>query len=51
MSDPAVLWGLPPGFEPVRQPIPDAAKQVLLPMLSADEPVLVMIANEGDSIT
>lgn len=51
MSDPAVLWGLPPGFEPLRQPIPDAAKQVLLPMLSADEPVLVTIANEGDSIT
>ncbi len=51
MSDPAVLWGLPPDFEPVRQPIPDAAKQVLLPMLAADEPVLVMIANEGNSIT
>lgn len=51
MSNSATLWGLPPDFEPVRLPIPDEAKQVLRPMLSADEPVLVTISNEGDSIS
>jgi hypothetical protein len=50
MSDPAALWGLPPGFEPVRLPISDDAKQALRPLLGANEPVLVMISNEGDSI-
>jgi hypothetical protein len=50
MSDPAALWGLPPDFEPVRLPISDDAKQALRPMLSAQEPVLVTISNEGDSI-
>jgi hypothetical protein len=50
MSDPASLWDLPAGFEPVRLPISDDAKQVLRPMLSAQEPVLVTISNEGDSI-
>lgn len=51
MSDAATLWGLPEGFEPVRFPIPDAAKEVLRPMLGPNEPVLVMISNEGSSIT
>ncbi len=51
MSDAANLWGLPDGFEPVRFPIPDAAKQAVRPILGANEPVLVMISNEGSSVT
>ncbi len=51
MSDAATLWGLPPDFEPVRIPISEEVKQVLRPMLSAGEPVLVTISNEGNSIT
>ena len=51
MSQAAVLWGLPEGFQPVRYPIPDAAKEVLRPLLTANEPVLVTLANEGNTIT
>ena len=51
MTDTATKWGLPPDFEPVRTPIPEEAKQVLRPMLEANEPVLVTISNEGNSIT
>ena len=51
MSNVATLWGLPDGFEPVRFPIPDAAKEAVRPLLSASEPVIVMLSNEGDSIS
>jgi hypothetical protein len=51
MSDIASLWGLPAGFQPVRYPIPDAAKEVVRGLLNPDEPVLVTISNEGSSIS
>ena len=51
MSEAAALWGLPEDFEPVRFPIPDAAKQAVRPLLGANEPVLVTLSNEGDSIS
>lgn len=51
MSDTATRWGLPADFEPVRLPIPEDAKFALRPMLTADEPVLVTISNEGDTIS
>ena len=51
MSETAVSWGLPPDFDPVRYPIPDAAKAVVRPLLGSNEPVLVTLSNEGDSIS
>jgi hypothetical protein len=46
----AERWGLPAAFEPARFPIPDGVKDVLRDLLTANEPVLVSIANEGDTI-
>lgn len=49
-TDAAARWGLPPGFGPVRYPIADDVKEVVRDLLGPDEPVVVSIANEGDSI-
>ncbi len=48
--DPAVRWGLPPGFRPVVTPVPDELKELLREMLRANEPIVASIGNEGDSI-
>jgi len=47
----AVRWGLPPGFAPARYAISDGVKEVVRDLLGADEPVVVTLANEGDSIS
>ena len=51
MSDAAIAWGLPAEFEPIRYAIPALAVYVVRPLLEADEPVLVTVSNEGDSIS
>ena len=43
-------WNLPPDFAPVRFPIPDAAKIAVRPLLGADEPVVVSLANDDNAI-
>ena len=43
-------WNLPPDFAPVRFPIPDAAKTAVRPLLGADEPVVVSLANDDDAV-
>jgi hypothetical protein len=50
-TDVASQWGLPPGFAPVRLPIDDAVKDVVRDLLRPDEPVVVTMANEGNSIS
>lgn len=41
----AARWGLPADFAPVRYPIDGEVKEVLRPLLSAGEPVLVTLSN------
>ena len=48
--DVAEQWGLPPGFRPVRYVISDAAKAALRGVLGPNEPVIISISNEGDSV-
>lgn len=48
--DQAAQWGLPPGFTPVRYVISDDAKVVVRDLLKPNEPVIVSISNEGDTI-
>ncbi|MBW3635220.1 MAG: hypothetical protein KY445_01985 [Armatimonadetes bacterium] len=49
--DIAQQWGLPPEFVPVRYAISDDAKNALRGVLQAGEPVIVSIANEGDTVS
>ena len=49
--DAVARWGLPPGFAPVRFPVSDDVKSIVRDLLSAGEPVVVSLANEGDSIS
>ena len=49
--DASQKWGLPPGFAPVRYPIPDDAKIAVRAVLGADEPVLVSLANEENLVS
>ena len=51
MSEAAIRWGLPEDFAPVRFAIPDAAKEAVRPLLGSNEPVLVMLSNEGNSVS
>ncbi|HEX8834409.1 MAG TPA: hypothetical protein VF719_09425, partial [Abditibacteriaceae bacterium] len=39
------------GFTPVRYPINDEVKELVRTLLGPDEPVIVTVANESDSIT
>lgn len=50
MNDPAVAFGLPAGFAPVRLPISDAAKDVLRSLLAPGEPVIITLSNESDTL-
>lgn len=50
IMDSAQQWGLPPNFTPVRYAISDAAKAAVRPFLQANEPVVVSLGNEGDTI-
>lgn len=50
-TDVAAQWGLPPGFQPVRHAIPDVVKEVVREMLGPNEPVIVTLSNEGDTIS
>jgi hypothetical protein len=50
-EDAAVRWGLPPGFMPARFPIADDVKDLIRDMLEQGEPVIVTLANEGNSIS
>ena len=49
-NDPAVRWGLPPGFQPVVSPLPNEVKDVLRGMLRPNEPIIASLGNEGDTI-
>jgi hypothetical protein len=49
MSDAALRWGLPEEFEPVRYPVNDEVKQLVREILEPNEPVIVSVANEGDT--
>ena len=49
-NDPAMRWGLPPGFRPVVSPVPDELKEMLREMLRSDEPIIGSLGNEGDTI-
>lgn len=49
-EDFATRWGLPPDFQPVRYPIADDVKGILRDLLRPNEPVVVTLANEGDTI-
>lgn len=51
MTDAATRWGLPPGFQPVRYPIEEGVKDVVRGLLGPDEPVIVSIANESNTIS
>ena len=44
-------WGLPPDFSPVRYALSDEAKNAIRPLLNPNEPVVVSLANEGDTVT
>jgi len=46
----AAQWGLPPDFAPARYAIPDEAKNVVRGLLQPNEPVIISIGNEGDTI-
>ena len=50
MSDAASRWGLPQGFTPVLMPLPDEIKSALRPRFQANEPVIISLSNEGDSV-
>ena len=50
MSDAASRWGLPEGFAPVLMPLPDEIKSQMRPLLRANEPVIIALGNEGDSL-
>lgn len=49
--DAAQRWGLPPGFTPVRYAVSDPVKEIVRSQLGSDEPVVVSLANEGDTIS
>jgi len=49
--DVAERWGLPAGFKPVRYPITEEVKGVLRDLLGPNEPVIVTLSNEGNTIT
>jgi hypothetical protein len=51
MSAAAARWGLPEDFEPVRYAVNDDIKALVRDLLGPDEPVLVTVANESDSIS
>ena len=44
-------WGLPPAFTPVRYAVSDAAKSAVRPLLAANEPVIISLGNEGNSVS
>jgi hypothetical protein len=44
-------WGLPPEFVPVRYALSDATKNALRGLMQPNEPVVVSIANEGDTVS
>ncbi len=48
--DASQKWGLPPEFALVRYPIPEEAKIAARAVLGAEEPVLVSLGNEGDTV-
>lgn len=50
-TDTAAQWGLPPGFQPVRHAIGDDVKSLIRDLLRPNEPVIVSIANEGNTIS
>jgi hypothetical protein len=50
-NDIAAQWGLPPGFQPVRYPVPDDVKSLIRDLLNANEPVIVSITNEDATIS
>src|SRR5439155_14985047 len=50
-NDIATRWGLPADFVPVRLPIDDDVKDVVRDLLHPDEPVVVTMVNEGNSIS
>ncbi len=44
-------WGLPPGFQPARFAISDAAKNAVRPVLGAGEPVIVSLQNDDEILS
>ena len=51
LMDVATQWGLPEGFQPVRYAISDSVKEILRGLLRPNEPVVISLANEGDTIS
>ena len=51
MSNANNAWNLPPDFAPVRYPVSDEIKNIVRPMLGANEPVIVSLTNDEDAIT
>lgn len=51
MTDHASRWGLPPEFVPVRFPVPDDVKDVMRSVLLPNEPVVVSLSNESNTIS
>lgn len=49
--DAAQRWGLPEGFVPVRYPIADSVKEVVRGVLLPNEPAVVTLANEGETVS
>ena len=50
-EDIAVRWGLPPGFAPLRFAVPDEVKSAVRDFLQGNEPVILAIANEGQTVS
>lgn len=50
MQDAAARWGLPPGFAPIRFPISQQVKDVVRDLLGANDPVIISLSNESDTI-
>lgn len=48
--DVSAQWGLPPGFQPVRYIISEEAKDAVRGVLKPQEPVIISIGNEADTI-
>lgn len=49
--DTATQWGLPEHFAPVRYTVSDTVKALLRDILNPNEPVIMTLANEGDTVT
>ena len=49
--DTSTQWDLPPGFQPVRYGINEQAKNAVRELLQPNEPVIISLANEEETVS